>query len=256
MGKIWITCKQCNEYVHVQVTAKDKFPEFCSKRCVAKYQKKHHVTKARAWTKTQDNTIRFAYSNFKTRTKALDYIKNQSEFDKLNRAIISRRAKVLGLIPKIDKNMKYSKEEKAIIDKYIGFKHPKDIARILRQKGFNRSTYSVQAYCTRNKFSYKLDIYSMSQTREALGFPTKEKMREWIGKGYLICKKEKGKYLIKPIAIAKFIREHTFELIRYKVDLPFIVALLDEFKPHKTKAWGNKYGHSIRKIKNRELSEY
>jgi len=253
MGRVWIICKQCNKYKYVQITAKDKLPKFCSKKCVSEYQKKHHITKTRVWTSNQDDIIRFAYSNFKTRTKAIDYIKNQPGFKNLNRAVISRRAKALGLIHVSDKIKKYSEQEKYIIEKYIGFKHPEIIAKILKNKGFNRSVRSIQAYCTRNRISYKLDIYSMEQTREALGFPTVNKMKEWIDDGLLICNKKNGKYFIKPIAIAKFVREHTFKLIRYKVDLPFIVALLDEFKPHKTKSWGNKNGHSIQKINNKEF---
>jgi len=257
MAKALISCKNCGKEKEVIITAKDSLPKFCSRECSIEYMKgKSHPPK-RIWTKKQDDLIRFAYSNFKTSTKALDYLQEQNIFKGYKRITLSKRATKLGIAKNIKTTKKLTKEEIEIIERFIGTKSAKEIARMLRRKGYNRTWRTIQYYCNKRGNSYKLDYYTLEEVREILGFPSRKQMYKWLEDGLLIYGGRDGKkHVIKPIAIAKFIREYPFELIRYKVDLPFIVALLDEFKPHQTKNWScKKHEFKIHTTESKKLQK-
>ena len=256
MGRIWIVCKQCGERKEVPITAKDVPPIFCSKKCASEYRKDKPAPPKINWTEEQDNLIRFAYCNFKHPTKALDYLQKQPLLRRFRRAALSRRASKLGVTKRTTcTNKKLSPEEIEIIERYAGSKSAKAIAKMLRNKGYDRTWRTIQYYCNKHGYSYKLDYYSLEETREILGFPPRERIKKWLEDGLLLYSyKRKQRYIIKPIAIAKFIREHPFELIRYKVDLPFVVALLDEFRPHQTKSW-RKNANKFHKADSEEFQE-
>ena len=128
----------------------------------------------------------------------------------------------------------WNKEEIELIQKSLDRFDLKSIQNMLKARGYNKTESSIKNFIYKQGWSRKLDVYSASEASIGLGVSW-NRMNDWIKKGYLKAEKNGGGiYKIKPNDIAQFIRQYPYEVNNGKPDIPWIVALLDEFKKDKT----------------------
>lgn len=131
-------------------------------------------------------------------------------------------------------NNNWSTEEVNIVESMAGRYTPKTICSVLKKKGFKRTVNAIDGLFDRMKWSRKIDEYSCREISIGFGCPW-SKVVEWIITGHLKGE-QNGKnkfYKIKPKDIANFIRKYPFEINYYKPDIPWVIALLDEFRKEK-----------------------
>ena len=146
---------------------------------------------------------------------------------------VTRRARELGLIPKMRKEPDWCERELRILEAHA-HKVPAVIQKHLRQNGFNRSVTGIILKRTRMRFLRNLDGYNGRNV--ALCFGVDEKtVRLWIEKGYLKAKRrgtERVKaqggdmYWIMEKDIIRFIRNYLDVIDLRKVDKYWFVDLL------------------------------
>jgi len=128
-------------------------------------------------------------------------------------------------------NQYWSKEEIDLVESWAGRYKQSSISRMLKTRGFNKTENAVKGLFEKMKWSRKLDVYTCNEVAIGLGCSWKNVL-QWINKGYLKSE-QKGvnKYHeIKPKDISLFIKTYPYEINNYKPDIPWLVALLDEFK--------------------------
>jgi len=178
------------------------------------------------WNK--DNRKELIIEAYATQRFPGQYLKSLPQFRGVSRRSIFHQAAKLGL----HSSVLWSETEKKIVYKYAGVKPVRVISNILKTKGFQRSEGSVAHYInTMLKTSTRPDTYSLDMV--AIGFKCNKKtVLRWIKSGLIKAKKlESGHWEVTPLAIARFIIHHPFELNgRSKPDIPWLVSLILEFK--------------------------
>lgn len=179
------------------------------------------------FSKAQDDLMREYYGKF---VHASAELVKLPEFRGVDRGSISRRAARLGLA-----RTRMSEREKQLIQRYAGEKPIADIQRMIeRLTGTKRSYWTIVNYVNAKLgMSAKADTYSVDDLM--IGFRVgRPKVLRWISKGVLRATRDKvamgSPFRIAPIDVARFLVNHPFELEGVAVDVPWMVALLMEFK--------------------------
>jgi len=228
----------------------NKKPRCCSIPCGNVYKARHSDNDnfmqkrwkrpAIRWTQEMEDLIRETYAlHYPSRHRpqpssaALDILSKHHLLNHIPRRIIAVRARRLGLIE--PRERLWSKLEIELLTEMAGTWPVKTIWRKFRERDFNRSKTAIIVKMKRLGYSQRVDLYSGRDVATALGMDDKTCIKQIFEKG-LVKYHRDGKrgpnngYFIEPKHLASFIREYPHIVNRYKPDIPFMVALLDEFK--------------------------
>jgi len=201
------------------------------------------------WTEEMDEAVKEIYSiHYPSRhrtnpsTSALDVLEKHPLIAGIPRRPIAVHARKLGLVEPREPD--WSKEELQYLLDQIGTYRSKTIWQNFRRRGFNRSLTAIELRIKRFGYSRKADLYSALEVAQALGMDSKTCLKQIFEKKLIKFSRD-GKqnlndgYYVKPRDLAVFIRQHPYVVNRYRPFIPFVVALLDEYRPTKV-AWDEK----------------
>lgn len=131
---------------------------------------------------------------------------------------------------------KWTEEEQKLIERWIGLYSVDKMSELLERRGIKRTPTAIQLCISRMGYSTKQDLYTTNDV--ALGFGCDRKtILTWIRQGRIKGKRgdndSKHDYRIKPEDVADFIRKNPYQLNKFRVNVAWIVSLLDEFKGKK-----------------------
>lgn len=178
------------------------------------------------WTKEMDELIMETYNKTPHPFKIL---KKHPLICFIPVTTIKKRAQKIGAV--CTDFTRYSDEEKQLIIKHMELKKPREMIRILKKHGYNRTLASIRQFMCRNKLRAKTDTYSVRDVTEAFRVSDTTVVR-WIRSGKLKIRSlndTNQSYIIRPLNLAQFIVNHPFELESKRVDIPFMISLLQEF---------------------------
>jgi hypothetical protein len=203
---------------------------------------------AAQFSEMEDNTLRHAYG---TKVHPIKYLRKFSSLAKFTEAQLKYRATTIGITRKGHRRP-FCEREIQLMEKAIGEKSVPEMIDMLHRAGFKyRTAKHVRSYIYRNGGgSVRSDRFS---SRELCSFfrCTSSQLRKWEKENILV---PSGKYdndtkfFYKPLEVARFVRHHSFELENYRVDIPWLISLLEEFwvrikdLPDKKKGKGNGNG--------------
>jgi hypothetical protein len=183
-----------------------------------------------SFTEEEDNVIRETYGKQKHPIK---YLCNFSSLaDKYTRAQFQYRATTIGVASK-PKRFPFTEKEVKLMTGAMGEKSVPEMVAMLKRAGFtNRNAKHVRMYIYRHGGgSVRSDRYS---ARELCSFfrCTTNQLKKWDKQKLLVPSgkyENDTKFFYKPMEVARFIRYHSFELENYRVDIPWLVSLFEEF---------------------------
>lgn len=143
---------------------------------------------------------------------------------------LKRRAYTLGCRVRVLK--KYSDEEMALIIQLSDTKTPWQIAKMLSKNGNRRTSKAIKHFLIARKIPIRPDTYCITDLMA--GFRcTARKVMYWIERKKLEARRDPGiktRWRILPVHVAQFVYRHPFELETCRPDIPWLVALLMEYK--------------------------
>jgi hypothetical protein len=180
-----------------------------------------------AWTNEIDDIIRECYGKC---TYPVVELKKHPITRHIRSDTLKRRAYKLGL--RIRCARRYTVEEEQIIIKLSTSKTPNQISRILIKSGKGRTPGAIESFLNERRLYIRPDFYSISDLIIALKCSARL-LKRWIDLGLLPAYRDEGqntKWRILPIHVAQFIYRHPFKLESCRPDIPWLVALLMEYK--------------------------
>jgi len=195
------------------------------------------------WTEEMDDAVREVYAAYypshhrpNPSTEALDILEKHPLIAGIPRRLIAIRARRLGLTEPREPD--WSKEELEYLLEQIGTYRSRTIWQNFKRRGFNRSLTAIELRIKRLGYSRKADLYSAAQIAEILGMDRKTCVRQVFDRNLIKFKRDMRRnnndgFFVKPKDLAVFIRQHPYIITRYRPFIPFIVALLDEFRATK-----------------------
>lgn len=139
-------------------------------------------------------------------------------------------AKLIG----VQRRIHFKPEEKAVMMRDAGERSSHEIARILSRKfGTKRSAAQVQGWLNTKGMSAGCDRLGMREVMRLFRVGS-EKVRRWVREGKLPNARfggedgDTGFFRWKPVDIVVFMREWPWELEGAYIDVPWVMALLEE----------------------------
>jgi hypothetical protein len=194
---------------------------FCAMECYRLYQKSgdHEFTRERK------DAIRESFSKGKT---IRWMILHHPKFTNVPRQQIYEWAAELG-IPLQETFGRWETWEEEVLKNNAETKSAHQIHEILKRKGGKRTLLSVQRKMSRESLTNIRDVYSAQDVAAVVRCPN-ERVQHWLSCGELVGHKEvSNRWTIKPIDLAVFIRDYAEAVNQYRVDIPFLISLMDEF---------------------------
>jgi len=192
------------------------------------------------WTEEMDDAVREVYAAYypshhrhNPSTEALDILEKHPLIAGIPRRLIAIRARRLCLTEPREPD--WSQEEIQYLLNQIGTYGSRTIWQNFKRRGFNRSLTAIELRIKRLGYSRIADIYSAAQVAQALGMDNKTCIKQIFDRKLIKFTRD-GKrgfndgFFVKPKDLAVFIRQYPYIVTRYRPFMPFIVALLDEYR--------------------------
>lgn len=179
------------------------------------------------WTQEQIEAIHDAYRQSYFPVKTLS---SSPLFLGVTNGQIKHLAKRLG----IQRKQHWGREEHELVMRGVGERSSAEIARILWRKFRRRRTPAqVTAYINDHGMSARADRLGMREVMRLFRVGS-EKVRRWVREGKLPNARfggedgDTGFFRWKPVDIVVFMREWPWELEGAYIDVPWVMALLEE----------------------------
>lgn len=189
-------------------------------------------TRQRDLTPEREELLRACYGQAQNRpelSRSISELMAHPLFQGFPRYVLSNWAVKLNLI-RTPQNTVWSDEEKSLLEKLAGDLTHHQIHRRFKKEGFKRSLGAITTRIYRYRRSRKGDVLSIVEVADVLGC-TWDRAKIWVKEGKLKPHHANGHGIfVRPHALARFIREYPDEVGRGRPDIPFLVALLDEFR--------------------------
>lgn len=224
---IKIQCKQCGKEVIREWRNGRPKPKYCDFLCFKKYGAGGKARRKYILSPERKKAILQAHKKGMT---GVDLSKTDL-FTSIPSKIINQWFRELGLGRGKGGVNSWTKEEEEMLIKLIEKYSIRTISKKMRKAGFCRSNKSIEKKLKRMKIETKPDIYNAAEVAEIFRCGETTVIR-WIRSGKLKGKQETkgGTWYIFPKDIAHFIRSYPFLVDEFRPDIPFLVAILDEYR--------------------------
>lgn len=178
------------------------------------------------WSEGQLSAIVEAYGS---RTYPVKYLMSLPEFSCYTRNQVMHKSKLLG----VSRRVRFGPGEIEVMERWGGDKSAREIAELISRKFHRQRTETqVAAWLNKRGMSARGDRIGLVELTRLFRVESKTVLK-WVRQGKLPdTKRGEGKtceYRWKPIDIVFFLREHPWELEGRYVDMPWVMALFEEY---------------------------